>query len=217
MINLFDMKRNLFFTSGLVLLIIIFSSCQKYLEKPVSSEVTVDDVFASKDKTQQFLWKVYQTSSIFEFPYYYAAGENGIYHYGFTYTIAAAADDEADAFENLTGAEAFNNGNWGPTNLFYFDFRSEVCYQGIRNANIFIENIDKSPFSDTEKASMKAEAIFLRALMHFDLMQRLGGISIVDKVLKVASAEDIPGIRIPRSSYAETVNFIVKSCIKFFF
>src|SRR5690606_14856444 len=81
-----------------------------------------------------------------------------------------------------------------------------------RNANIFIENIDKSPFSDQEKAAMKAEAIFLRALMHFDLMQRLGGIAIVDKVLKVSSADDIPGVQIPRSTFEETVNFIVNSC-----
>jgi len=206
------MRRDLYFKCGLILLITIFSSCKKYLEKPVSSEVTVNEVFASKEKTEQFLWNVYGTASIFEFPYYWASGDNGYYHYGATYTILAAATDEADAFENLTGAEAFNNGNWGPTNIYWYEFRSEYCYKGIRNANIFIENVDKAPISDQEKASMKAEAIFLRALMHFDLMQRLGGISIVDKVLKVSSAEDIPGVRVPRSSFAETVDFIVKSC-----
>lgn len=206
------MKRSLLIICGLALLTTTFSSCKKFLEKPVSSDVTVDEVFASRERAEQFLWKVYQTASIFEFPYYWASGENGYYHYGFTYTISAAATDEGDAFENLTGAEAFNNGNWGPTNIYWYEFRSEFCYEGIRNANIFIENIDKAPITDKEKAEMKAEAIFLRALMHFDLMQRLGGISIVDKVLKVASAEDIPGVRQPRSTFEETVNFIVKSC-----
>src|SRR5690606_20390955 len=121
---------------------------------------------------------------------------------------AAAATDEADAYSNITGAEAFNNGNWSASSIYWYGFRSEFCYKGIRNANIFIENIDKSPFSDQEKAAMKAEAIFLRALMHFDLMQRLGGVAIVDKVLKVSSADDIPGVQIPRSSFEETVNFI---------
>lgn len=206
------MKRNLLIMSSLILLLTTFSSCKKFLEKPVSSEVNLEDIFSSKAKTEEFLWKVYQTASIFEFPYYWSASEVGYYHYGFTYTISAAATDEGDAFENLTGAEAFNNGNWGPTNIYFYEFRSEFCYRGIRNANIFIENIDKAPFSDTEKKAMKAEAIFLRTLMHFDLMQRLGGISIVDKVLKVASAEDIPGVREPRSTLEETVNFIVKSC-----
>ncbi|MBO9594440.1 MAG: RagB/SusD family nutrient uptake outer membrane protein [Niabella sp.] len=191
---------------------LLLGSCNKYLEKPESSDIKLEDVFASKDRTEQFLWSVYRTCSIFEFPYYWASGENGYYHYGATYTIVAAADDEADAYSNITGAEAFNKGNWSSSDIYWYEFRSEFCYKGIRNANIFIENIDKSPFSDAEKASMKAEAIFLRALMHFDLMQRLGGIAIVDKVLKVSGAEDIPEVRIPRSTYAETVNFIVNSC-----
>ncbi len=206
------MRRNLFFTGSLILLVFMLGSCKKYLEKPVSSEVTIDDVFASKEKAEQFLWNVYSTASIFEFPFYWDATHNGYNHYGTTYSILATACDEADAYGNYTGSEAFNTGNWAANNVYFYEFRSEYCYKGIRNANIFIENIDKSPFSDTEKAAMKGEAIFLRALMHFDLMQRLGGISIVDKVLKVASAEDIPGVRTPRSTYEETVNFIVNSC-----
>ncbi|ACU06067.1 MULTISPECIES: RagB/SusD family nutrient uptake outer membrane protein [Pedobacter] len=206
------MKRYLCFISGLILFSSILSSCKKYLEKPVSSDVTLNDVFASRDKTEQFLWTVYRTASIYEFPYYWTSGENNYYHYGATYTIVAAATDEADAFANLTGAEAMNKGNWGPNDIKFYEFRSEYPWKGIRNANIFIENVDKAPFSDQEKRAMKAEAIFLRALMHFDLMQRLGGIPIVDKVLKVSSAEDVPGVRIPRSTYEETVNFIVKSC-----
>lgn len=192
--------------------ITICFSCKKYLEKPISSEVTLEDIFASKEKAEQFLWNVYSTASIYEFPFYWAASESGFYHYGATYTILAAATDEADAYANLTGAEAFNSGNWSASDIYWYEFRSEFCYKGIRNANLFIENIDQAPFSETEKAAMKAEAIFLRALMHFDLMQRLGGVAIVDKVLKVSSAEDIPEVRIPRSTFEETVNFIVNSC-----
>ncbi|MEL7589300.1 MAG: RagB/SusD family nutrient uptake outer membrane protein [Prolixibacteraceae bacterium] len=206
------MERNLSFITILTAFALIFSACEDYLEKPESSDITIDDVFASKEKTEQFLWNVYQTASIFEFPYYWASGENGYYHYGATYTIVAAASDEADSYANYTGADALNKGNWSATDIYWYEFRSEFCYKGIRNANLFIENVDKSPFSETEKAAMKAEAIFMRALMHFDLMQRLGGISIVDKVLKVSSAADIPEVRTPRSTFEETVNFIVTSC-----
>lgn len=206
------MRRNVFLKGSLVVVLtLLFTACKK-LEKPVSSEVTLKEVFASKDKAEQFLWNVYSTCSIFEFPYYWNSTSSGYYHYGATYTILAAACDEADAYANYTGAEAFNKGNWGPSDIYWYEFRSEFCYKGIRNANLFIENIDQSPFSDQEKAAMKAEAIFLRALMHFDLMQRLGGVAIVDKVLKVSSAEDIPEVTIPRSTFAETVDFIVKSC-----
>ena len=205
------MKR-LWLISSLVTTLTVYSSCEKYLEKPVSSDVTLDDVFSSRERTEEFLWNVYSTASIFEFPFYWSASHNGFYHYGATYTLLAAACDEADAYANYTGAEAFNTGNWSATDIYWYEFRSEYCYKGIRNANIFIENIDKAPFSDIEKAQMKAEAIFLRALMHFDLMQRLGGIVIVDKVLKVSSAEDVPAIKFPRNTFEETVNFIVNSC-----
>lgn len=187
-------------------------SCKKYLEKPVSSDVTLDVVFSSREKTEQFLWNVYSTASIFEFPFYWDATDQNYNHFGTRYSILATACDEADTYANYSGSDAINTGNWGPDLIHFYEFDSDYPYKGIRSANIFIENIDKAPFTGKEKASMKAEAVFLRALMHFDLMQRLGGIVIVDKVLKVSSAEDIPEVRIPRSTLKETVDFIVKSC-----
>lgn len=212
----FPINKSIHQFFGRLLLVCIiaisFFSCNKYLEKPQSSDIDLDAVFSSKERVEQFLWTVYQTCSIFEFPYYWASGENGFYHYGATYTLVAAACDEADAFSNITGAEAFNKGTWSSTDIYWYEFRSEFCYKGIRNANIFIENIDNAPISDEEKAAMKAEAIFFRALMHFDLMQRLGGVAIVDRVLKVTSSADIPEVLIPRSTFEETVNFIVSSC-----
>lgn len=206
------MKRN--FTIGIcvLLLTIIFPSCKNYLEKPVSSDVTVDDVFNSKDKTEEFLWNVYSTASIYEFPYYWDATDQGYRHYGTYCAPVAAACDEADAYASYAGTDYFNTGNWGPTTVQFWEFDSGICYKGIRNANIFIENIDKAPFSDADKAAMKAEAIFLRALMHFDLMQRLGGVVIVDKVLKVANSDDVAALKTPRNTFEETVNFIVNSC-----
>ena len=206
------MKRILIISTCLLLVSTIFNSCKKYLEKPVSSDVTVDVVFGSREKTEQFLWNVYGTASIFEFPFYWDAVDPGYNHYGSLYTLVAAASDEADSYATYTGAHNINVGNWGPNLTHWYEFDSDFPYKGIRNANIFIENVDKAPFADNEKAAMKAEAIFLRALMHFDLMQRLGGIVITDKVLKVTSAGDIPSVSAPRNSYAETVDFIVKSC-----
>jgi len=206
------MKKILTIVVATLSLALGLSSCEDYLEKPVSSEINLDSVFSSKERTEQFLWNVYSTASIFEFPFYWDATDQGYNHFGTRYSLLAPACDEADTWANYAGSDFFNTGNWGPTDVFYFEFDSSFPYKGIRNANIFIENVDRSPFSESEKAAMKAEAIFLRALMHFDLMQRLGGIVIVDKTLKVTSADDIPALRTPRSSFEETVNFIVNSC-----
>lgn len=198
----------------LILLMAVLSSCEDYLEMPTSSDITVDSVFSSKTRTEQFLWNVYSTASIFEFPFYWSASDPGHNYRGVRWAPVAAASDEADSWASIAGSEFFNTGNWGPTNVKFFEFDSHDSYKGIRNANIFIGNVDKSPFSEKEKAAMKAEAIFLRALMHFDLMQRLGGVVIVDEVLNVTSSADIPATRKPRNTFEETVNFIVNSCDK---
>lgn len=192
-------------------------SCEDFLEKPVSSDITVDSVFASKIRTEQFLWKVYSTASIYEFNGFWSGTDNRFYHYGASGSLVSVATDELEVEGTYAAIPKYmHTGTWNASNIdpgsWAIEFMSHVCYQGIRNANIFIENVDNSPFSDGEKAAMKAEAIFLRALMHFDLMQRLGGISVVDRVLKVSTAEDVEAIRIPRSTYAGTVDFIVKEC-----
>jgi hypothetical protein len=204
--------------STIVCLIVVFMpSCEDFLEKPISSEVTVDSVFISKVRTEQFLWNVYSTASIYEFNHFWSSADNRFYHYGAAGSLVSVATDELEVEGTYAAIPKYiHTGTWNAENIdngsWSIEFMSHVCYQGIRNANIFIENIDTSPFPEEEKNSMKAEAIFLRALMHFDLMQRLGGVSIVDHVISVGSADDIESAKIPRATYAETVDFIVKSC-----
>lgn len=207
------MKYNFLYTICVVWVLVLATSCQDFLEKPISSDITIDSVFASKIRTEQFLWNVYNTCSIFEFPYFWDTSTQKYRHYGAYGCLVSAATDELQLEPTWPAATRFlNNGTWNATNIQDLEFNSGYCYEGIRNANIFIENIDKSPFSDKEKREMKAEAIFLRALMHFDLMQRLGGVAIVDKVLSVSGAEDVEKNKIPRSTFAQTVDFVVQSC-----
>ncbi|MDR2563658.1 MAG: RagB/SusD family nutrient uptake outer membrane protein [Prevotellaceae bacterium] len=193
------------------------TSCDDFLEKPVSSEVTLDSIFASRIRTEQFLWNVYSTSSIYEFNHFWSGSDNRFYHYGASGSLVDVATDALEVEGTYPAIPNYmHTGTWNASNInpgsWAIEFMSNVCYQGIRNCNIFIENVHRSPFTDDEKKSMKAEAIFLRALMHFDLMQRLGGIPIVDHVFYVSSVSDIDNIRVPRSTYSETVKFIVDQC-----
>lgn len=206
------MRHNLIIGAFLLVGSIIFSSCKDYLEMPLNSDIDIDSVFSSRVRTEQFLWNVYSTTSIYEFGYYWDANDWAYRHYGAYGAPVAAACDEAEAYATWPSTNNINSGSWGPTTIENLEFNSGYSYRGIRDANIFIANIDRAPFSDEEKAAMKAEAIFLRALVHFDLMQRLGGIVIIDKVLKVLSIDDIQAVKAPRSTFEETVNFIVNSC-----
>lgn len=188
-------------------------SCQDFLEKPVSSEINADSVFASKVRTEQFLWNVYNTCSIYEFPYYWHGSDYRFQHYGSYGALVSAATDELQCEAQWPYIVRFvNPGTWNASNVQMCEFNSSYVYIGIRNANIFLANVDRAPLAEKERNQMKAEARFLRALMHFDLWQRLGGIPIVTEVFSAESAEEISKAKLPRSTYAKTVEFLVGEC-----
>ncbi len=179
-------------------LCITFSSCNDFFEIPVTSEVTLDSVFNSTIKAEAFLWTVYETCAINGFPGWKDGGvRNG---------LLMGATDEGDMF-GAEGAEDFNRGTWSANNQREFNMGS--AYLGIRNANIFMENIDRVPnMTELQKNQLRSEARFFRALMHFDTFRRFGGIPIVTQTLDKAGIDQ----KVPRSTLAETINFIVTEC-----
>ncbi|WP_250318171.1 RagB/SusD family nutrient uptake outer membrane protein [Pedobacter sp. B4-66] len=195
----FNIKLYMLSATGLFLL--FSSSCKRdFLEKPNGSDVTIDTIFSSKIKAETFLWNVYGT--------YMPNGFSNDWNIrdGMQAGMLMAASDEGDIYDSWPGPNSHNEGNWGPQGNNEDEFGSH--YKGIRNASIFLENVDRVPdISATEKDQMKAEAIFLRALQYAELVKRYGGVPLVDKKLEATGS-----IKIPRSTYEECVNFIVKSC-----
>ncbi|MCJ8164301.1 RagB/SusD family nutrient uptake outer membrane protein [Pontibacter sp. E15-1] len=183
--------------SGMVAL----ASCEKdFLEKPESSDVTVDEIFSEKLKAESFLWETYSSTVPLGFPVDWGR------HHGMYASMLMAASDEGDYESSWVGANNHNTGNVSTGYNGEDDFGYH--YKGIRDANIFLQNIDKVPdISKAEKQRLQAEAKFLRALQYHELMKRYGAIPLVDTVLTVAGE-----IKLPRNTYEECVNFIVKSC-----
>jgi len=91
-------------------------------------------------------------------------------------------------------------------------------YYGIRRCNIFMQNINNVPIVETDATTItnarltrqywRAEARFIRALMHFELLKRYGGVPLVGD--KVFTLDD--NLQIPRNTFADCVNFIVSEC-----
>ena len=89
-------------------------------------------------------------------------------------------------------------------------------YQGIRKANILINNIDVVPFNIKyvnalgEKKplnyTMKAEARFLRAHFYFELVKRYGGVPLVGDNVYVLGDD----LQLPRNTFAQCVDYIVR-------
>jgi hypothetical protein len=177
---------------------VVLSSCNDFFEIPITSDITIDSVFNSQLRAEQFLWTVYETGSINGFPGWKDGGvKNG---------LLMGATDEGDMYGG-EGAEDFNRGSWSASNQREFNMGS--AYLGIRNANIFLENADRIPgITDAYRNQMRSEARFFRALQHFDMMQRYGGIPIVTETLDKDGVEQ----KIARSTFAETIKFIVDEC-----
>lgn len=109
-------------------------------------------------------------------------------------------------------------GNCGNVNLFIQgslnagsggnpDSRWAELYQPIRKANIFLNNVKYAKCSQSHIDRMKGEAILMKALCHYELFKRFGGIPIMDNILDLSG-----NINIPRNTVEETVDYIVRLC-----
>ena len=81
-------------------------------------------------------------------------------------------------------------------------------YQGIRCCDILVDNVDAVPdMDDWEKAQWKAEAKFLKAYYHFNLVRKWGPVPIIYKSLPIDA--DINDVRVYRDNIDDCFDFIL--------
>jgi len=86
-------------------------------------------------------------------------------------------------------------------------------YPLIRDANLFLDKIDRVPFADAgEKDQITGEVYLLRAWNYFALLRLYGGVPIVDRVFGLDETDAI--LQTTRASFAETVDFILSDIDK---
>jgi len=79
-------------------------------------------------------------------------------------------------------------------------------YRGIRNANLMLTNMDKTPWTDLYNPNyIKGEQLYLRAYFYFELLRRFGGVVILTQPQDFTEAST----DLPRASYAETLVLIL--------
>ncbi|MFD0793071.1 RagB/SusD family nutrient uptake outer membrane protein [Mucilaginibacter litoreus] len=197
--------KTLYKISAALIAVAIITGCKK--DEPVPAEQrTIDFVFDKNDSlgtnAYAYLNSVYA---------YLKSGHNrvnGEY-------LDAASDDAVSATNNTTiDVYRIATGAYNATNLPAGDNIWEDAYKGIRQANIFISNIDIVPVKDqlrpgvSMKYAWKSEARFIRAMHYFNLLKRYGGVPLLGD--KVYTLED--NLNIPRNSFEECVNYIVSEC-----
>lgn len=136
--------------------------------------------------------------------------------------LASASDEAMHISTNKTVPSAptrMSAGDWGPSNMRYYnssDGAGEIGswmkwggYHGNRKANTALKYIDELPanLSTRFRNRLKGEAIFVRAMQHWFLFQKWGGIPIVDVAYEASD-----NVIKPRNSVKSVVDFIVSEC-----
>lgn len=89
----------------------------------------------------------------------------------------------------------------------------DQSYHGIRQASIFIENIDlNTGFSPEKRADYKAQARFVRAYYYWLLLRKYGPVPILPEE-GLDYTKDYEELAIPRSSYEECAEYISKEMV----
>ncbi len=190
------MKTNLIYRYKISILItlVFLSSCSDYLDVIPDNVATIDNAFAMRSQAEKYLFTCYS--------YMPKDGNTGL-------DPAMEGGDEiwrilsrggtmfniARGFQNVVNP--YGDNNWG--NL----------YKGIRDCNIFLENISKVPdLDETEKRQWIAEVKFLKAYYHFYLVRMYGPIPLVKENLPIDAGVD--EVKVFRAPVDSCFNYIVR-------
>src|SRR5688572_21469294 len=160
------------------------SACKKYLDVVPDNVATIENAFTLRTSAEKFLFTCYsympQHGSFNTNPAM-TAGDEVWYMFPsrdvavFYWNIARGGQNVSNTMANFW--EGFNGGE----NLFV----------GLRDCNIFLDNIHKVPdMDDFEKERWRAEVTFLKAYYHYYLVRMYGPIPLVKKNLPLGSSPE---------------------------
>jgi starch-binding outer membrane protein, SusD/RagB family len=176
----------------LVSVLVFFVSCNtEFLNTKPLDKISSDATWADGALSQAFVFNVYS---------YLGYG-------GFEEQALAAYTDEAMFTHSGRNINTFTEGSESPGSLSWMSptYEWDRMYLAIRQANIAIENLPKSTFSDTKlKDQLLGEALFLRAYYYQQLVRFYGGVPLISKPYGLD--EDYT---IARNTYDDCIKFIV--------
>lgn len=116
----------------------------------------------------------------------------------------ATSDNAYNGRGDIAGAASLAAGTYDPS-LGRLQEEWDNRYAGIKSCNLLLENIDRIEGMDEGlRDRMKAEARFLRAFQHFQLMTWFGDIPLISSDISITEAQAVT--RTPR---AEVLQFIL--------
>lgn len=199
-------KQNIWFASFVGAGLLLMTSCTDSYENFPVDQFTEEYVFSKTDSMGvQALNLLNSTYSLID------NGHNGI---GGDY-LDAASDDAISINQNDPDVYKLAIGRFTANSRVNSHMGWGKYYEGIRKANIIINNIDVVPFKNTftnfngeQKKlnhTVKAEARFLRTYFYFELVKRYGAVPLLmDSVYKLGD-----DMELPRNTFEECISYMV--------
>lgn len=180
--------------------VFIAPSClEDYLDKAPESGLSEDEIFTKYENFKQFFYAVYEGQKSYNnnwrdyniktaFPLYFSFWDQKYSLEGMT--------DAADQGRYMEG-HAFKSGSCSFINKFTYDGNRrpilESMFMSIRISNMTLQKIDLLLDAKQEdKDDLVAQAHFVRAFCHFELMRRWGPMPYITTVLGPDDQWDIP-------------------------
>ncbi len=178
-------------------------SCRKYLDIVPDNVPTLDNAFTMRKEAEKYLFTCYsylpKSGSSTDNPAFYAGDEVSlIWPFGVAalqpaaYRIPRGGQNVVNPYSNF----------WDGVN------QAQPLYRGLRDCNIFLDNIGKVPdMSADEKKRWIAEVKFLKAYYHFYLVRLYGPVPLA-KTNQPVDAEP-SAVKVYRSPVDSCFNYIV--------
>jgi len=175
-------------------------SCKKDpLDMTPNGRISLDKVFSDNDLTASYLNSVYGYIPLYGASYHSQS------------LLAAITDESSDANAGIIGgvlSTNWYNGALSANNLFAMNWYAQY-WQGIRQANIFLDNIETATVNDPKNRSRwRGEAKVLRAFYYLELIKQFGGMPVQEESFPL----DFDYTTLQRASFQEGVQFIVRNC-----
>ena len=180
----------------------LLCSCKKYLDIVPDNIATIDNAFTSRAQAEKYLFTCYsflpQESHPEGNPGFNSGDELWVYEF--------TNNEDHYTLEPYNIARGLQN-KLNPNLNFWDGGFAPRLWEGIRDCNIFLENVQKvSDLDPYMKTRWVAEAKFLKAYYHWYLFRMYGPIPIIDKNLPISASTQ--AVRVMRQPVDSVINYI---------
>jgi hypothetical protein len=174
----------------------LLSSCEDFLDRQEDEKLTFEKIWKSRNTTQQYWLNAMSFLPNFNGGF---IGDNEPY--------LGASDECTIAYDRVY--RAINFGTWNPSNVPYY--RMESYYRGIRECNIFMQNVYKCSDPLATKDILDEwywQTRFARAYYYFLMMQDYGPVFLLGDDL-IDFTQTTEALYRPRNTWEECVKYVV--------